>query len=307
MLCKHPIYMKAQQGIVPCGQCLPCRINKRREWTFRLCMEAITAQKKCWLTITYAPEFVPTLPDGKMTLDFKQHELFLHRLRKKYPPKTFRFFSVGEYGETYGRPHFHTCLFGIDGRTDRRDRQKIIDSWRDVSSGAPLGAIRFYPLERKNIQYTCGYTVKKMTKADDARLDGREPEAVRHSQGIGRDCIPSIAAAVQPYVDQFNDVPSSLHFDGKMWPLPRYLKEKLREALDLQEIGQETATNNYRQKMLRLRDVALEATSDKKTLYGFETSSSLDFLLSHGNTLTNGSKLDSIDLRESRFMKKGSF
>lgn len=41
----------------------------------------------------------------------------MKRLRKKYPKKTYGkigYFMCGEYGENFGRPHYHACLFGFD-------------------------------------------------------------------------------------------------------------------------------------------------------------------------------------------------
>ena len=37
----------------------------------------------------------------------------MKRLRKKYGSK-IRFFQCGEYGELYGRPHYHACLLNFD-------------------------------------------------------------------------------------------------------------------------------------------------------------------------------------------------
>lgn len=38
----------------------------------------------------------------------------MKKLRKQFPDKKIRYFHCGEYGENFGRPHYHACLFGLD-------------------------------------------------------------------------------------------------------------------------------------------------------------------------------------------------
>lgn len=64
----------------------------------------------CFITLTYSPKFLP--PFGSLVKsDF---QLFMKRLREYYAPKRIRFFHCGEYGARFGRPHYHSILFGFD-------------------------------------------------------------------------------------------------------------------------------------------------------------------------------------------------
>lgn len=65
-------------------------------------------EENCFLTLTY--EEVPE--DASVSV--RELQLFFKRLRKKYAPRSIRYFACGEYGEDLARPHYHALLFGFD-------------------------------------------------------------------------------------------------------------------------------------------------------------------------------------------------
>lgn len=93
---------------VPCGQCVGCRLERSRQWAVRCVHESQLHKENCFITLTYASEHLP--PDS--SLHYRDFQLFMKRLRKKFTGKKIRFYMCGEYGENFGRPHFHACLFG---------------------------------------------------------------------------------------------------------------------------------------------------------------------------------------------------
>lgn len=95
--------------LLPCGQCIGCRLERSRQWAIRCVHEAQLYKKNCFITLTYAPQNLPNPP----SLNVRDYQLFMKRLRKKYGTK-IRFFHCGEYGEQLGRPHYHACLFNHD-------------------------------------------------------------------------------------------------------------------------------------------------------------------------------------------------
>lgn len=110
--CVKPRVVKCGDGqhrIVPCGQCVACRLNKVRDWTLRIMHEARFYKDNVFLTITYSPENLPI--DG--CIHKEDLQLFMKRLRKALGEEKIRFFACGEYGERYLRPHYHLILFGI--------------------------------------------------------------------------------------------------------------------------------------------------------------------------------------------------
>ena len=95
---------------VPCRKCIGCRIDYSRDWAVRCVHEAQMYEDNAFITLTYSEQNVP--PDGFLE---KQHfQKFMKRLRRHFAPKTIRFYMCGEYGEEFGRPHYHALLFGID-------------------------------------------------------------------------------------------------------------------------------------------------------------------------------------------------
>jgi len=63
---------------LPCGQCIGCRLERSRQWAIRCVHEASMHENNCFITLTYAPEYLP--PDGGLIKsDFQK---FIKRLRK---------------------------------------------------------------------------------------------------------------------------------------------------------------------------------------------------------------------------------
>lgn len=232
MLCKAPFRKDGQR--YPCGQCLPCRLNRRRLWTHRLLLEAQSHELSCFPTLTYSPENVPTLGNGAQTLDPRHTELWLKRLRSKLGTKRpVRYYLVGEYGDRTQRPHYHAALFGVAAC----EKALIESAWG-------MGMVYVGELTPESAQYIAGYVTKKMTAKDDSRLNGRHPEFARMSlrPGIGAHSVPAIASALNTVhgaalVAQGQDVPLSLNHGRKSLPLGRYLRRKLREEMGFDDVS----------------------------------------------------------------------
>lgn len=228
MLCSSPVRLK-NLSLVRCGQCMPCRIIRRRRWTMRLLLEASCHAETCFATLTYSDQFLP--PMGSLVPDHGR--LFVKRLRRRLPPRSLRFFGVGEYGSETWRPHFHYIFFGLGVSAERL----IADAWRDPDSGKPIGHIHVGDATRESMQYVCGYNTKRMTSPDDPRLNGRHPEFFRFSNrpGIGANAISAIADAVSSHVSEAGFVPSEFLLHGKKFFLDTYLRKKLFLALGFSE------------------------------------------------------------------------
>lgn len=99
----HDRVPKGPVSLVRCGQCPYCRNRRRWAWFGRLTLEHIAhGQVGRFLTLTYAED------PGE--LDYRDFQLFMKRWRYHYGRCAF--FAIGEYGERYGRGHWHCLLFG---------------------------------------------------------------------------------------------------------------------------------------------------------------------------------------------------
>lgn len=229
MLCRKP-FVRGMEAF-GCGQCMPCRFNTRRIWTHRIMLEALVHADASFVTLTYDKY---NLPDGGSVVP-RDMQLFLKRVRKNVG--RCRFFGVGEYGDHSWRPHYHLALFGI-GPDRAQDIQKC---WR-------YGFSYTGTLTRDSAQYVAGYVTKKLTQVNEftyEKLLHRHPEFARMSNrpGIGALAIDQVAQALLnrhgwDSIERNGDVPTALRSDGRMQPLGRYMRRKLREKMNFKEHGQ---------------------------------------------------------------------
>lgn len=234
MLCRKPFMVGAAPA--GCGQCLPCRINRRRIWTQRCVLESYHHKASSFVTLTYSPPLLPF--HGSLEPKHLRH--FLNLLRREVSPTRFRFYSCGEYGETGGAPHYHLSLFGL-GIEYAPLIQKI---WS-------LGSTATYELNEKTAQYVAGYVTKKLTSFSDPRLKGRWPEFARMSNrpGLGALSLQPLVEAIHTdhgldYLMKLQDVPDHVMIGGKKVLLGRYLRQKLREEIGAPEWWIQRAKQN---------------------------------------------------------------
>lgn len=171
---------------LPCGQCFGCRLDYSLDWATRCMCEAQMHMDNCFITLTYADEFLPAshshrcrrlvdkinkvyedyvLNCARGSLCVYEFQTFMKRLRKKVGP--VRFYHAGEYGEEYGRPHYHALLFGynfpdrvpfkVTGSGEQIDTSQLLSSlWG--KGYASVGNVTF-----ESAAYVARYCMKKMT------------------------------------------------------------------------------------------------------------------------------------------------
>lgn len=256
MLCKKPYMI----GALPCGcgQCLPCRINRRRLWVHRMVLESAMHVGSCFVTLTYDEK---NLPNGG-NLEPTHSQKWLKRLRKELSPEKIRYFLVGEYGDESQRPHYHAAIFGLDPiHTQSFDSTSEL-----INKTWGKGHTMVGTLTMESASYIAGYVTKKLTNKNDPyvskKLAGRNPEFARmslggrtKSGGIGALAVGNIAAAygdsaaLDSIVDNF-DVGSTLLHGRARYPLGRYLKSKLRKALGY---GEKLCTDAFLAAQLKMQ------------------------------------------------------
>lgn len=251
MICIKPFLKGALP--LPCGQCMPCRINKRRVWTTRLTLELYQHREAAFVTLTYAPEHLPA--DGSVSK--RELQLFMKRLRFAVAPAELRFFGVGEYGERTGRAHYHVLLYGIGA-----------DSSSVIQAAWPFGHIHVGSVTKESCGYCAGYVTKKLTIKGDPRLQGREPEfclmsrkpgiGAKAAEQIGEQMVRTSGAA--QWINREGDVPKVARMENGMWPLGRYMVGKVRLACGFENENSPPARHaQYVAEMQALREAVGDA------------------------------------------------
>lgn len=231
-MCPRPITV-AYRGQVPCGQCMACRVNRRRAWTTRIMLEADHLEQlgkpTSFATLTYDNDHVPLDEDGTAILVKRDLQLFFKRYRKDRNRALgpIRYFAVGEYGTQTQRPHYHAVLFGVyPWELDIMQR-----TWGK-------GFVDLKPMVAEHAAYVGHYCLKKWTQEGHEKLQGRPPEFTLMSRrpAVGTAALEAIADAHMTeagsrHLAETGDVFREVVMHGKHLPLDRTMLTKLREQL----------------------------------------------------------------------------
>lgn len=218
---------------LPCGACLGCRLARARAWSLRCVHEASLSEFNCFITLTYAPSHLP--PGG--SLRYRDFQLFMKRLRRRFPKERIRYFVVGEYGEQLSRPHYHVCLFGFRFPDERP--LSLLGASSGFSSAIldslwGLGHCHVTSLNRSTAEYAARYCLKKITGQRSVdhyrRVD---------SDGVVYNLVPEFARmSLRPgigsgWFDRFGDDAiraRSIVHDGAQFAVPKYYDRLLERS-----------------------------------------------------------------------------
>lgn len=211
---------------VPCGKCPPCIKRRVQGWMFRLKKEQEVSISSSFITLTYEDEHLPFSPNGLMTLDKRDHQLFMKKLRKHLDTHDYnmhkdvklKYYAIGEYGDNTHRPHFHYIMFNLPDQLIVKE-EIIQDIWSK-------GLVQVAVCNDNTIAYVTGYVNKKLYAAEKVGLDDlddRLPECSMMSKGLGKNFLSKRVVAyyqevLKPYI---------IVEDGKKQTMPRYYRHKL--------------------------------------------------------------------------------
>ena len=274
--------------LIPCGQCIGCRIRQREDWTTRIELEARDYPKEeVWfITLTYDDDHVPGMivktgeimrkvqytwkpgekrPDSVQILLYGDIQKFLKRLRKAYRGK-LRYFVAGEYGEQTARPHYHMILYGWKP-TDLENLYKIHHNGYYTSKWLAdlwgMGQIQIAQAVPETYRYVAGYVTKKMYELDGKKanvyyeLGQTKPFACMSLKpGLGDRYYQEHKAEIwrQGYIQCTN---------GKQAQIPRYY-EKQMEAENPQRLWR--IKQNRQKKAMDQKRLQLEGQDYKTVL-----------------------------------------
>lgn len=174
---------KGERLDLPCGQCIGCRLERSRQWAVRCMHEASLHDENSFLTLTYDDN---NLPVGG-SLNKSHFQDFMKRLRKSIEPKRVRYYHCGEYGENFGRPHYHALLFGYrpgDLKYFSKKGENVCYTSQELSRVWPFGFSVVGDVTFESAAYVARYVMKKVTgpKAE-VHYGGRLPEYTTMSRG----------------------------------------------------------------------------------------------------------------------------
>ncbi len=224
---------------VPCGKCASCHCDYSRDWSNRMILELQDHDEAMFLTLTYNDDHLPLSPKGFPTLDKRDIQLFLKRLRKYLGDKRIRYYLAGEYGSRTHRPHYHAIIYGIGVNTFDdivfRGNNKLGHPFftsPKLESIWGNGFVMFSSVTWRTCNYVARYVLKKQAERDDCdgvclppfNLSSRNP-------GIGMSRADELLSSGQSvFAVDGNDGIHNI-------PIPRSAIKRLKE-LDLDKYAQ---------------------------------------------------------------------
>ena len=180
---------------VPCGRCIGCTLAKSRDWAIRCVHEASLHKDNIFITLTYNDDHLPE--NASLVPD--HFTLFMKRFRKSIEPRQIRFYMCGEYGENFGRPHYHAIIFGYafpDAVAHQTVRGLTTYVSEQLSELWGMGFCTIGAVTYESAAYCARYVLKKQygqqsrdhyTSVDKetGEIRHRLPEYARMSRGTG--------------------------------------------------------------------------------------------------------------------------
>lgn len=197
---------------LPCGQCVGCRLERSRQWAIRCMHESQMHEQNCFITLTYDDAHLPS----DRSLHYRDFQLFIKRLRKRYPGRRIRYYMAGEYGENFGRPHWHACIFGLDFDDkklwQRTSANSLLYRSKELELLWPFGYSSIGDVTFESAAYVARYIMKKVTgknavkhyeeiDPDTGEITNRTPEFTKMSlkPGIGYEWYKQYTSDVYPH------------------------------------------------------------------------------------------------------------
>lgn len=215
---------------IDCGQCMGCKLERARQWAARIMHEAKQHKHNWFATLTYDDQQLPE--NG--SLQPEDFVLFMKRFRHSMPD--IRYYQVGEYGETTGRPHHHAILFNCplqDLKLIRNAREKThaLYTSAELERAWGKGLVSVGAVTMESALYCAAYVTKRYTNPDLDKVrehyQGRLPEYATMSRrpGIARDYFKKHSAEI------FNaETNGTIIINGRQQKAPKYYETLLRRV-----------------------------------------------------------------------------
>lgn len=213
MLCVKPYWRKIPGSVttvpLPCGQCVVCKINKAREWAFRMVAESGYWPESAFLTLTYEN-------DEQIHLCKLDLQKAFRKARKG--GLVFKYFASGEYGGDFKRPHYHVCLFyrgdlGFAPDESYGKGNGFLSWWTH-------GIVNLGTFSRESARYTADYLLKAIGSETPSWL---EPEFRLVSLGLAKNYLLDNRGSIEN---------APIRFSRSFIGMPRYFRKFIVDWVD---------------------------------------------------------------------------
>lgn len=211
---------------LPCGKCIPCRLEYSSQWGVRAMHEASMHEENSFCTLTYNDESLPSV-DKLYYVDFQD---FMKRLRSRLDRRAIddkiSYLVCGEFGKVTKRPHWHACLFGY--RPDDQVFHRESDSGYKVYTSEFLsdvwgkGFVEFGSVNYESAAYCARYAAKDLVHGRDQDHAFKAIFKTSRYRAIGKSFLE------KHYKDIFNYGRCVLA-SGKTVSIPRYYEKWMKE------------------------------------------------------------------------------
>lgn len=226
---------------IPCGRCMPCRINYMTHWSTRMVCESYMHQHSWFITTTYSDQHLPS----NYSLNKRHHQLFMKRFRFHFNTPA-RFVCAGEYGTQTLRPHYHYIIFGPDLDDLQLYQQTLkghmLYTSPTINSLWQLGQCYVARFTRQTGSYVAAYITKRFKSSDTEIADAFYTRVHPLTGEISR-VMPEFLLASRrpgigtPWFEKYGEhlpYDDFIIIDGMKRPVPPYFLRKLGE--ETQEI-----------------------------------------------------------------------
>jgi len=186
-------------------------------WAFRIQYHMRTVDHAYFVTLTYAHGQASRTENGFLTLNKKNFQNYVKRIRKqlnqdKKTPfdKQVKYVVTGEYGTQRKRPHYHAIILNVP-------YDVIVSNWQH-------GIVDVREISPSRIAYVFKYCQKaRIGRKQQHSRDDRVPEYVNFSQGLGKQWLTP--KNIDFHVKNI-DNPTLIYGKSRI-AIPRYYKHRI--------------------------------------------------------------------------------
>lgn len=201
--------------VVPCNKCSECLNKRRNYWSYRINKEAdlYPDYQLPFVSLDYSPEFLPwDIETDKPTLVKSHLQKFIKAIRNDNPEFKFKYYAIGEYGETFGRPHYHVLFFGLP-------------NYLDFSKYWSFGRVDVGITEPASIHYVAGYFL-----LINEFLDRKQKPFSLMSKNIG---LEHYLTHKKDYL-RYYECNINVSVGANLMSVPKYYKDKIKDEFHLE-------------------------------------------------------------------------